>query len=142
MKKEKYNVAIVGATGAVGQEMMSILKERNFPLDELRLIASERSAGNTYNFDGKEIKVKKLDHNCFDGINIALFSAGSSRSNEFASSAVDAGCVVIDNSSAFRMNDDVRVTGYTHQQRFSINLVSAQVLVVNFDKAKNRFLVQ
>ena len=107
MKKDSYNVAIAGATGAVGQEMMDILKERNFPLGELRLLASERSAGKEIEFDGKNIKVQVLDENSFDGIDIALFSAGGSRSKEFASAAANSGAIVVDNSSAFRMDEDV-----------------------------------
>ncbi len=107
MSKDKYNIAIVGATGAVGQEMMEILDERNFPIDELRLIASERSAGKKFTFKDNELEVKKLDHSCFEGIDIALFSAGSDRSKEFADSAVKAGAIVVDNSSAFRMDEDV-----------------------------------
>lgn len=107
MKSNGYNVAIVGATGAVGQEMMSILRERDFPVKELRLLASERSEGKEIEYDGSSIKIKKLDENSFDGIDIALFSAGGSRSKEFAPAAVDAGAVVIDNSSAFRMEEDI-----------------------------------
>jgi len=107
MKSEGYNVAIVGATGAVGEEMMSILRERNFPVNELRLLASERSEGKEVEYNGSTIKIKKLDENSFDGIDIALFSAGGSRSKEFAPAAVDAGAVVVDNSSAFRMEEDV-----------------------------------
>ena len=106
MKKENYNIAIVGATGAVGQEMMSILSERNFPLGELRLIASERSKGKQYNFNGSTLTVEKLDNDCFNNIDISLFSAGSSRSKEFADIAVNAGSVVVDNSSAFRMDPE------------------------------------
>lgn len=107
MKSGGYNVAIVGATGAVGQEMMSILKERNFPVGELRLLASERSEGKEIEYNGGAVKIKKLDENSFGGIDIALFSAGGSRSKEFAPAAVDAGAVVIDNSSAFRMEEDI-----------------------------------
>jgi aspartate-semialdehyde dehydrogenase len=107
MKSDGYNVAIVGATGAVGQEMMDILRERNFPLKELTLLASERSAGKELEHNGSRIEIKKLDENSFGGIDIALFSAGGSRSKEFAPAAVDAGAVVIDNSSAFRMEEDV-----------------------------------
>ena len=103
----EYNVAVVGATGAVGQEMISILTERKFPFSELRLIASERSAGKEVEINGKKITIQKLDANCFDGIDIALFSAGSSRSREFADSAVRAGAVVIDNSSAYRLDPEV-----------------------------------
>jgi len=107
MKSEGYNVAIVGATGAVGEEMMSILRERNFPVNELRLLASERSEGKVVEYNGSIIKIKKLDENSFGGIDIALFSAGGSRSKEFAPAAVEAGAVVVDNSSAFRMEEDV-----------------------------------
>ena len=105
--KDRYNVAIVGATGAVGQEMMDILDERNFPIGELRLLASERSAGKEIEFKGNKLTIRKLDHDCFEGIDIALFSAGSSRTKEFADSAVKAGAVVIDNSSAYRLDPDV-----------------------------------
>ncbi len=107
MKKDSYNIAIAGATGAVGQEMMEILKERNFPIGELRLLASERSAGKELEFDGKKIKIQELDENSFEGIDIALFSAGGSRSKEFAPIAARAGAIVVDNSSAFRMDTEV-----------------------------------
>jgi len=107
MKKDGYNIAIAGATGAVGQEMMDILEERNFPVKELRLLASERSAGKELEYKNKKIKVEKLDENSFDNIDIALFSAGGSRSREFAPIAVRAGAVVVDNSSAFRMEEGV-----------------------------------
>ncbi len=107
MKRESYNVAVVGATGAVGEEMISILQERNFPVGELRLIASEKSQGKELEFKRKRIKVQKLDENSFKDIHIALFSAGASRSREFAPIAVEAGAVVVDNSSAFRMEPDI-----------------------------------
>ncbi len=104
---KQYNLAIVGATGAVGQEMLKILQERNFPVGELRLLASKRSAGKKVLFRDKEIEVQETTKDSFKGIDIALFSAGSSRSKEFAPYAVEAGAVVIDNSSAFRMEKDV-----------------------------------
>ncbi|MCZ6554726.1 MAG: aspartate-semialdehyde dehydrogenase [Candidatus Dadabacteria bacterium] len=107
MKKDGYNIAIVGATGAVGQEMMEILEERNFPVREIKLLASERSAGKELEYKGNKIKVEKLGENSFENIDIALFSAGSSRSREFAPIAAQSGAVVIDNSSAFRMEEDV-----------------------------------
>lgn len=107
MKSDGYNVAIVGATGAVGQEMLSILQERNFPLKELRPLASERSAGKEIEYGSEKLKIRKLDEDSFSGIDIALFSAGGSRSKEFAPVAVEAGAVVIDNSSAFRLEEDV-----------------------------------
>lgn len=106
-KKDAYNVAIAGATGAVGETFLEILEERNFPIDELRLLASSRSVGKELTFKGKKIKVQELTHDSFEGIDIALFSAGGGRSLEFAPSAVKAGAVVVDNSSAFRMDDTV-----------------------------------
>lgn len=107
MKKDSYNIAIVGASGAVGQEMMEILEQRNFPVNELRLLASERSAGKELDFKGSKIKIQKLDENSFEDIDIALFSAGGSRSKEFAPIATQAGAIVVDNSSAFRMSEGV-----------------------------------
>lgn len=103
----KYNVAVVGATGAVGQEMLSILNERNFPVDEVRPLASARSAGKMVKFGDREIAVQVLDENSFEGIDIALFSAGGSISEKFAPCAVKSGAVCIDNTSAFRMDKDV-----------------------------------
>lgn len=101
------HLAIVGATGAVGQEMLDCLEQRNFPISELTLLASARSAGKEIPFRGTLIKVKELTHDAFAGIDIALFSAGGGISEEFAGSAAEAGCVVIDNSSHFRMDEDV-----------------------------------
>jgi len=103
----KFNVAIAGATGAVGGAMLDVLARRNFPLKELRLLASERSIGKKLSFNGQEIAVKLLDKNAFKDIDIALFSAGAARSLEFGPAAAAAGAVVVDNSSGFRMNDDV-----------------------------------
>ncbi len=101
------HVAIVGATGAVGVELLDCLARRDFPLGGLRLLASPRSAGRTMSFRGKELPVEALGERSFDGIDIALFSAGGSISRDWASAAVQAGAVVVDNSSAFRMNPDV-----------------------------------
>lgn len=101
------HVAIVGATGAVGVEMLLCLEQRNFDLSKLTLLASARSAGKKMNFRGEEITVQELTHDCFEGIDIALFSAGGGISLEYAPSAVAAGAVVIDNSSAFRMDEGV-----------------------------------
>lgn len=101
-------VAIVGASGAVGQEFLKVLEERNFPLDELVLFGSARSAGAKYKFRGKEIVVKELKHNDdFKGIDIALTSAGGGTSKDFAETITKHGAVMIDNSSAFRMDEDV-----------------------------------
>jgi aspartate-semialdehyde dehydrogenase len=100
-------VAVVGATGAVGADMLRVLEERNFPVKSIRMLASARSVGKTLKFNGKEYAVEELTHDSFKGIDIALFSAGADRSKEFAASAVMAGAVVVDNSSAFRMDKDV-----------------------------------
>ncbi len=102
-----YNVALVGATGAVGAEFLQLLASRDFPLGELRLLASSRSAGTTIRFKDKDIVVQELTESSFDGIDIAFFSAGGSRSKQYAAAAVAAGAVVIDNSSAFRMDPSV-----------------------------------
>jgi aspartate-semialdehyde dehydrogenase len=107
MKKEKYNVAVVGATGAVGNEMIKVLEERKFPVNELRLLASERSVGERLSFRGKEIPVQVLDENSFKGIDIALFSAGAGVSQRFAPIAWESGAVVVDNTSAFRMEPEI-----------------------------------
>src|SRR5688500_12214324 len=101
------NVAIVGATGAVGQEFLNVLAERNFPIKSLKLLASARSAGKSVEFGGKTYKVEELTKDSFKGVEIAFFSAGGSISKEFAPPAVAAGAVVIDNTSAFRMKDGI-----------------------------------
>lgn len=106
-KKSQYTVAIVGATGAVGEDLLNVLAKRNFPIGDLRLLASARSAGKTLNFKGKSYPVAELKHDSFKDVDIALFSAGGDRSKEFAPSAVKAGAVVVDNSSAFRMDPKV-----------------------------------
>ncbi|MBG88571.1 MAG: aspartate-semialdehyde dehydrogenase [Verrucomicrobiales bacterium] len=101
------HVAIVGATGAVGVEMIKVLERRNFPVGELTLLASARSAGKKLKYNGREITIKELTKDSFGGIDIALFSAGGGISKEFGPAAVEAGAVVVDNSSAFRMDPDV-----------------------------------
>ncbi|HEY9508411.1 MAG TPA: aspartate-semialdehyde dehydrogenase, partial [Verrucomicrobiae bacterium] len=106
MNKQPH-VAIVGATGAVGIEMIKTLEKRNFPVGKLTLLASARSAGKKLTFRGQEITVAELTKDSFAGIDIALFSAGGSISKEFAPIAAKAGCVVVDNSSAFRQDDNV-----------------------------------
>lgn len=101
-------VAIVGASGAVGQEFLRILAERNFPIDDLLLFGSKRSAGRAYTFKGKEYTVRELQHNDdFKGVDIAFTSAGGGTSEEFAETITKYGAVMIDNSSQFRMDDDV-----------------------------------
>ncbi|MFQ5953298.1 MAG: aspartate-semialdehyde dehydrogenase, partial [Candidatus Omnitrophota bacterium] len=107
LKKSKYNVALMGATGAVGAQFLSILEERDFPIDELRLLASERSKGKKLSFKERELEVQVLKEDSFGGIDIVLASAGASRSKEFLPHVVRAGAVCVDNSSAFRMEEDV-----------------------------------
>jgi aspartate-semialdehyde dehydrogenase len=101
------NVAVVGATGAVGQEFLAVLAERDFPIKNLKLLASARSAGKTATFKGRELPVEELTKDSFKGVQIALFSAGGSISKKYAPAAVAAGAVVVDNSSAFRMRDGI-----------------------------------
>ena len=103
---KKYNVAILGATGAVGQEFLNLIEERNFPFAELKLLACKRSAGKKIQFMGKEYTVEEATDASFEGVDIALF-AGGAASKTFAPAAVKAGAVVIDNSSAFRMDPEV-----------------------------------
>ena len=101
------NVAVVGATGAVGEEFLTVLAERNFPIKNLKLLASARSAGKTIVYKGETFTVEELTKDSFKGVDIALFSAGGSISKEFAAIAVAAGAIVVDNSSAFRMTEGV-----------------------------------
>jgi aspartate-semialdehyde dehydrogenase len=107
VNKEKYNVAIVGATGAVGEQMREVLEERHFPVGELLLLASERSAGHFLPFEGHQRRVDLLNDFSFKNIDIALFSAGGSVSAKFAPAAVSAGAVVIDNTAHYRMEPDI-----------------------------------
>lgn len=104
---KEFNVAVVGATGAVGNEMVKILEERNFPVKNLKLLASERSIGKSLEFKGEDIPVDVLNENSFKDVEIALFSAGGSVSLKYAPIAAESGAVVIDNTSAFRMEPDV-----------------------------------
>ena len=103
----KVNVAVVGATGAVGQAMVEILEERDFPVGDLHLLASERSEGRVVQFKGRSVRVKRLDQFDFAGVQIGLFSAGAAISADFAPKAAAAGCVVIDNTSQFRYEADI-----------------------------------
>ena len=105
--REDLHVAVVGVTGAVGIEMLETLEKRNFLIGKLTPLASARSAGKTLPFRGEKIAVQELTKDSFDGVDIALFSAGGRISKEFAPAAVEAGAVVVDNSSAFRMDDSV-----------------------------------
>jgi len=107
MSSTGYNVTVAGATGAVGGAMLNVLERRGFPIRELRLLASQRSLGKKLVFKGREIPVQLLTEDAFEGIDIALFSAGGDRSLEFSPAAAKAGAVVVDNSSAFRMDPEV-----------------------------------
>ncbi len=107
LKKDQYNVAVAGATGAVGRKMLEILAERGFPVANLKALASARSVGQVLEFNGASVTVEELKEDSFAGVDIALFSAGASVSRQFAPFAVQSGCVVIDNSSAFRMQADI-----------------------------------
>ncbi len=102
-----YQVAVVGATGAVGNEMIKTLEQRNFPVDKLKLLASERSLGVSIDYKGNMIPVEVLKEDSFEGVKIGLFSAGGSVSEKYAPIAAKAGCVVVDNTSAFRMVPDI-----------------------------------
>lgn len=107
MSEQGLNVGVVGATGAVGREMLKVLEQRNFPIKKIKALASERSAGKKLEFKGSEITVEKLTPQAFDDLDLALFSAGGSVSKEFAPIAAEKGCVVVDNSSAWRMDPEV-----------------------------------
>ncbi|MEI5906231.1 aspartate-semialdehyde dehydrogenase [Bacillus spongiae] len=107
MNTTGFHVAVLGATGAVGQQMIATLEKRDFPIRKLTLLSSARSAGSIVNFKGKEIIVEEATPDSFEGVNIALFSAGGSISKKFAPEAVKRGAIVVDNTSAFRMDQDV-----------------------------------
>jgi len=106
-KKDAYTVAVVGATGAVGTEMIFTLEQRGFPIGKLRLFASERSVGREIEYKGRKIKVEGLSETCFEGMDIAIFSAGGDRSAQWAPVAAKSGAIVIDNSNAWRMDPEV-----------------------------------
>ncbi|RYG48398.1 aspartate-semialdehyde dehydrogenase, partial [bacterium] len=101
------SVAVVGATGAVGGEFLRLFEEREFPVRELKLLASERSVGKSLRFKGEEIPITLAAPDAFEGVDVAFFSAGATRSKALAPAAIAAGALVVDNSSAFRMNADV-----------------------------------
>lgn len=104
---QSYNVAILGATGAVGTELLQLLEERNFPLKSLKLLSSPRSAGKTVTFKGETIAVEAVTAEAFQNIDIVLASAGGSTSKQWAQTVIEAGALMIDNSSAFRMDESV-----------------------------------
>lgn len=141
MKKDGYRVAVVGATGAVGNMMISVLERRSFPVREIVLLASGRSAGKTLKFDGKDYPVQELTDTSFSGVDIGLFSAGGSISARFAPIAAEAGCVVVDNTAHFRMDPDVplvvpevnpeAISGYTRKNIIANpNCSTIQMVVV------------
>lgn len=107
LKEDGPSIAVVGVTGAVGQEFLSVLSDRDFPYCSIKMLASKRSAGRRMTFEEKEYVVEELTAESFDGVDIALFSAGGSISKEFGPIAVDRGSIVVDNSSAFRMDEKV-----------------------------------
>jgi aspartate-semialdehyde dehydrogenase len=107
MKGKSYAVAIAGATGVVGLEFIKVLEQRKFPVGSIRLLASERSEGKELRFNGRPVRVERLTQDSFQGVQVALFSAGASRSLEFAPAAAASGAVVVDNSSAFRMDPEI-----------------------------------
>lgn len=106
MSNQKFNVAVVGATGAVGEQIIGLLEKRDFPINKLKLLSSKRSAGSTINFRGQDITVEEATPESFEGIEIALFSAGGDVSKELAPHAVRHGAVCIDNTNAFRMDEN------------------------------------
>ncbi|MCL7030780.1 hypothetical protein MKW94_020985 [Papaver nudicaule] len=107
LKADGPSIAVVGVTGAVGQEFLSVLSDRDFPYRSIKMLASKRSAGKHQEFEGKDYVIEELTHESFDGVDIALFSAGGSISKEFGPAAAKRGSIVIDNSSAFRMDANV-----------------------------------
>ncbi len=107
MAEKRVNVAVAGATGVVGNQMLVCLEEMNFPIAGIKMLASSRSAGKTITFRGEQFVVEELTENSFEGVDVAFFSAGGSTSKKFAPHAARSGCVVIDNSSAWRMDPDV-----------------------------------
>ena len=128
MAKQEFSVAILGATGAVGEALIEILEEREFPVSDLHLLASERSAGKRIQFRGKYLKVENVEEFDFSVADIGLFSAGGSVSEKYAPLAADAGCVVIDNTSKFRYEDD-------------IPLIVPEVNAHRLDEYKNRNII-
>ena len=128
MAKQEFSVAILGATGAVGEALIEILEEREFPVSDLHLLASERSAGKRIQFRGKHLKVENVEEFDFSVADIGLFSAGGSVSEKYAPLAADAGCVVIDNTSKFRYEDD-------------IPLIVPEVNAHRLDEYKNRNII-
>ena len=149
MAQKSLNVAVVGATGAVGNQMITCLAEREFPLASLRLLASSRSAGRRLRFRGDDLPVEELTESSFKGIDVAIFSAGGGTSERFAPVAAESGCVVVDNSSAWRMDPDVplvvpevnphAVAGYTKKGIIANPNCSTIQMVVALNPIYRRF---
>lgn len=143
-----YRLAIIGATGAVGQEMLRVLERRHFPVQKIRCFASPGSAGKTVDFRGEKIVVEALSPQAFDGIDIALFSAGKKVSREFASLAAKAGAIVVDNSSAFRMEAPLIVpeinlhAAAAHQGIISCPNCTAAIILMALAPLHRRFKIR
>ena len=136
--RESFCVAIVGATGAVGGEFLRLFEQRKFPISSLTLLASERSVGKQLTFDGKQVEIKEAKPGAFTGVDVAFFSAGASRSKALVPDAIAAGSLVINNSSAFRMDPtvplivpEVNPSSFTKENRlFSVGNCTAILLCV------------
>jgi aspartate-semialdehyde dehydrogenase len=152
MSEKKLNVAVAGATGAVGNQMISCLEEADFPVGSIKLLASSRSVGRTLRFKGDLIAVEELREDSFKGIDIALFSAGGGTSERFAPYAAEDGCVVVDNSSAWRMDPDVplvvpevnphAIAGYTKKGIIANPNCSTIQMVVALDPIHKKYHIQ
>lgn len=149
MSGKKVSVAVAGATGAVGNQMIACLEEREFPLSGIKFLASHRSVGRKLRFKGDEIAVEELKADSFKGVDIAIFSAGGTISEQFAPSAAEAGCVVIDNSNAWRMDPDVplvvpevnphAIAGYTKKRIIANPNCSTIQMVVALNPIQQEF---
>ncbi|OGQ53117.1 MAG: aspartate-semialdehyde dehydrogenase [Deltaproteobacteria bacterium RIFCSPLOWO2_02_FULL_53_8] len=152
MKKKSYCVAIAGATGVVGKELLKTLEERNFPVGELRLLASERSAGQKLEFKGVDVLVRRLEDETFEGVDIGLFSPGASVSAIYAPKAAKAGCIVVDNTSEFRMDplvplvvpevNPAAIAGYTKKNIIANPNCSTIQMVVALKPIHDKFKIK
>jgi len=152
VKKKSYCVAIAGATGVVGKELLKTLEERNFPVGELRLLASERSAGQKLEFKGVDVLVRRLEDETFEGVDIGLFSPGASVSAIYAPKAAKAGCIVVDNTSEFRMDplvplvvpevNPAAIAGYTKKNIIANPNCSTIQMVVALKPIHDKFKIK
>ena len=152
MRSKKFNVALAGATGAVGNQMITCLEERDFPVNKIKLLASSRSKGRELIFRERSFKVEEMTEDSFEGMDIALFSAGGGTSERFAPHAAKAGCVVVDNSSAWRMDPDVplvvpevnphAVAGYTRKGIIANPNCSTIQMVVALNPIHKKFKIK